>query len=161
MSAAVKEQIRRQADTLKPGDVLVSNHPAAGGSHLPDITVITPVFDKAGKEILFFVGSRGHHADVGGITPGSMPPGSRTVEEEGVLIDNVALVERGRFLEEEVRALLGSGDWPARNIDQNIADLKAQIAANEMGVITSYSIHYTKLYETVLLIQLIMELTRS
>jgi 5-oxoprolinase (ATP-hydrolysing) len=119
---------------MAPGDVYVLNAPYNGGTHLPDITVITPVFDEAGGAILFYVASRGHHADVGGITPGSMPPDSRSVEEEGVLIDNFVLVERGRFREAEIRALLGSGRYPARNIDQNVADLQAQIAANEKGV---------------------------
>jgi len=101
---------------------------------LPDVTVITPVFDAKGRDILFFTASRGHHADIGGITPGSMPPDSRTVEEEGVLIDNFQLVERGEFREAALRALLASGRYPSRNIDQNVADLKAQIAANEKGV---------------------------
>ncbi|MDQ7246076.1 hydantoinase B/oxoprolinase family protein [Dongia sedimenti] len=119
---------------MNPGDVYVLNAPYHGGTHLPDITVVTPVFDEAGSSILFYVASRGHHADVGGITPGSMPPDSRTVEEEGVLIDNVKLVDRGTFREPEMRALLGSGKYPARNIDQNIADLAAQVAANEKGV---------------------------
>jgi 5-oxoprolinase (ATP-hydrolysing) len=119
---------------MQPGDVYVLNAPYNGGTHLPDITVVTPVFDEAGKDILFYVASRGHHADIGGITPGSMPPDSRTVEEEGVLIDNVKLVDRGTFREKEMRALLGSGKYPARNADQNIADLAAQVAANEKGV---------------------------
>ncbi|MBK8161399.1 MAG: hydantoinase B/oxoprolinase family protein [Rhodospirillaceae bacterium] len=119
---------------MQPGDVYVLNAPYNGGTHLPDITVVTPVFDEAAKDILFYVASRGHHADIGGLTPGSMPPYSRTVEEEGVLIDNVKLVDRGILLEAEMRQLLGSGKYPARNIDQNIADLGAQVAANEKGV---------------------------
>ncbi len=119
---------------IAPGDVYVLNAPYNGGTHLPDITVITPVFDGAGGDILFWVASRGHHADVGGITPGSMPPESTTVEQEGVLIDNFKLVDAGRFREAEIRALLASGAWPARNPDQNVADLRAQIAANEKGV---------------------------
>jgi 5-oxoprolinase (ATP-hydrolysing) len=119
---------------MRPGDVYMLNAPYNGGTHLPDITVVTPVFDRDGREVLFYVASRGHHADIGGITPGSMPPDSRTVEEEGVLIDNVQMVDRGRFLEEEVRRLFASGPHPARNITQNIADLKAQAAANEKGV---------------------------
>ncbi|GAB2176823.1 hydantoinase B/oxoprolinase family protein [Dongia sp. agr-C8] len=119
---------------MKPGDVYVLNAPYNGGTHLPDITVVTPVFDETGKQILFYVASRGHHADIGGITPGSMPPDSRTVEEEGVLIDNVKLVDRGTFREKAMRELLGSGKYPARNPDQNIADLAAQVAANEKGV---------------------------
>jgi len=119
---------------MQPGDVYVLNAPYNGGTHLPDVTVITPVFDDAGKEILFYVGSRGHHADIGGITPGSMPPDSRVVEEEGVLIDNFLLVERGRLREQETIALLSSGKYPCRNVAQNMADLRAMIAANEKGV---------------------------
>lgn len=134
MSESVRAVIRDNGDEIAPGDVYVLNAPYNGGTHLPDITVITPVFDKAGQRILFYVGSRGHHADVGGLTPGSMPPDSRVVEEEGVLIDNFKLVDRGRFREAEMRALLSSGQYPARNVDQNIADLKAQIAANNKGV---------------------------
>ncbi len=134
MSDSVRAIIQARGDAMAPGDVYMLNAPYNGGTHLPDITVITPVFGEAGAEILFFVGSRGHHADVGGITPGSMPPDSRTVEEEGILLDNVTLVERGKFLEAEVRDILSAGSYPARNVDQNIADLKAQIAANEMGV---------------------------
>ena len=122
-----------------PGDVYVLNAPYNGGTHLPDVTVITPVFsenglDEGSKVILFYVASRGHHADIGGITPGSMPPDSREVEEEGVLIDNFKLVDQGRFREAELRALLASGKYPARNAEQNVADLKAQVAANERGV---------------------------
>jgi 5-oxoprolinase (ATP-hydrolysing) len=119
---------------MQPGDVYVLNAPYNGGTHLPDVTVITPVFDDAGREILFYVGSRGHHADIGGITPGSMPPDSRVVEEEGVLIDNFLLVERGRLREQETIALLSSGKYPCRNVAQNMADLRAMIAANEKGV---------------------------
>ena len=133
MSESVRAVIRENEGKIRPGDVYMLNAPYNGGTHLPDITVITPVFDEAGKEILFYVGSRGHHADVGGTTPGSMPPDSKTVEEEGVLIDNFKLVENGRFLEEEVRELFTSAKYPARNVDQNIADLKAQIAANQKG----------------------------
>ncbi|MDJ0946042.1 MAG: hydantoinase B/oxoprolinase family protein [Kiloniellales bacterium] len=134
MSESVRAVIRQNRGKLQPGEVYVLNAPYNGGTHLPDITVITPVFDAEGREILFYVGSRGHHADIGGTTPGSMPPDSRTVEEEGVLIDNFRLVAEGRFREAEMRALLASGPFPARNPDQNIADLKAQIAANEKGV---------------------------
>ncbi len=123
---------------MKSGDVYVLNAPYNGGTHLPDITVITPVFaedDKAGTgAVLFYVASRGHHADIGGITPGSMPPFSKTIEEEGVLIDDFLLVDAGRFREAETVALLKSGKYPARNPAQNIADLKAQIAASEKGV---------------------------
>jgi 5-oxoprolinase (ATP-hydrolysing) len=134
MGESIKTVIARNAGKMKPGDVYVLNDPYNGGTHLPDVTVITPVFSESGGEILFYVGSRGHHADIGGITPGSMPPFSKNVEEEGVLIDNVKLVEGGRMLEEEMRALLASARYPARNPDQNIADLRAQVAANEKGV---------------------------
>lgn len=120
---------------MKPGDVFVLNDPYHGGTHLPDITVVTPVYLEAGDaRPSFYVASRGHHADVGGITPGSMPPFSRSIEDEGVLIDNFKLVEGGRLRETELRALLGSGPHPSRNIEQNLADLRAQIAANEKGV---------------------------
>jgi 5-oxoprolinase (ATP-hydrolysing) len=122
------------ADALHPGDAWVLNAPYRGGTHLPDITVVTPVFDEAEKEILFFVASRGHHADVGGISPGSMPPHSSVVDEEGVLIEPTPLVRHGRFQEPELRELFGAGAWPARKPDQNIADLRAQVAANEAGV---------------------------
>jgi len=128
----------RDGRGMKRGDVYVLNAPYNGGTHLPDVTVITPVFaedDKRGEgPVLFYVASRGHHADIGGITPGSMPPMSRTIEEEGVLIDNFLLVDAGRFREAETRALLASGKYPARNPEQNIGDLKAQIAACEKGV---------------------------
>jgi len=134
MSESIRTVIRERAGKMAPGDVYVLNAPYNGGTHLPDVTVITPVFDEAGAEILFYVASRGHHADIGGITPGSMPPNSRSVEEEGVLIDNFLLVERGRLREAEMRALLSSGPYPTRNVDQNMADLSAQIAANEKGV---------------------------
>src|SRR5690606_29227042 len=107
--------------------------PYAGGTHLPDVTVVTPVFDAQGRHILFYVGSRGHHSDIGGLTPGSMPSSSTTIEEEGVLLTNFRLVENGRMREKELRELLASGPYPARNIDQNLADLRAQIAANEKG----------------------------
>ncbi len=125
---------RERAGRMRPGDVYVLNAPYNGGTHLPDITVITPVFAAEGSEVLFFVGCRGHHADVGGITPGSMPPDSRTIDEEGVLIDNAVLVEAGRFCEAEMRTLLASGKWPSRNPEQNLADLRAQVAANACGV---------------------------
>jgi len=134
MSESIRTVIRERSDSIAPGDVFVLNAPYNGGTHLPDITVVTPVFDDAQARIIFFVASRGHHADIGGITPGSMPPDSETVEEEGVLIDNFVLVDRGRFCEQEIRDLLSSGPYPSRNPEQNIADLKAQIAANEKGV---------------------------
>jgi 5-oxoprolinase (ATP-hydrolysing) len=123
----------RDGRGMKPGDVYVLNAPYRGGTHLPDITVIMPVFADEDPAPAWYVAARGHHADIGGIAPGSMPPDSRTVHEEGVLIDNVLLVDRGRFLEAELRALLASGDWPARNPDRNVADLKAQIAACARG----------------------------
>jgi 5-oxoprolinase (ATP-hydrolysing) len=132
MGESIKTVIRLNAGKMKPGDVYVLNAPYNGGTHLPDVTVITPVFEN--NNILFYVGSRGHHADIGGITPGSMPPGSKVVAEEGVLIDNFLLVEQGRFREKETIALLTSGKYPVRNVQQNIADLQAQIAANEKGV---------------------------
>jgi 5-oxoprolinase (ATP-hydrolysing) len=134
MGESIKTVIRLNAGRMRAGDVYVLNAPYNGGTHLPDITVITPVFDAAGARILFYVGSRGHHADVGGITPGSMPPDSRTVDEEGVLIDNFLLVEAGRLREAETVQLLSSGPYPARNVAQNMADLRAMIAANEKGV---------------------------
>ncbi len=134
MSESVKAVIRNNAGKIRPGDVFVLNAPYAGGTHLPDITVITPVYDDEGAEILFYVGSRGHHADVGGTTPGSMPPDSSTVEEEGVLFDNFLLVDQGDFREEALVEHFKSGKYPARNPAQNVADLKAQIASCEKGV---------------------------
>ncbi len=133
MGESVRVVIRENRERMKPGDVYMLNAPYNGGTHLPDVTVITPVFDAPGDEILFYVGSRGHHADIGGITPGSMPPNSRVVEEEGVLIDNFLLVESGRLREREAAALLSSGPYPARNVEQNLADLRAMVAANEKG----------------------------
>ncbi len=132
MSESIKSVIRDHGEEMYPGDVFVQNAPYNGGTHLPDVTVIQPVFDAAGRR-LFYVGARGHHADIGGITPGSMPPFSKSVEEEGILFDNLRLVDRGRFLEAETRAHLATGPWPSRAIDHNIADLKAQIAACEKG----------------------------
>jgi 5-oxoprolinase (ATP-hydrolysing) len=123
----------RDGRGMKPGDVYMLNAPYNGGTHLPDITVILPVFEDGDAEPGFYVAARGHHADVGGITPGSMPPTSRTVEEEGVLLDDVLLADAGRLLEDEVRALFASGRWPSRNPDQNLADLKAQVAACQRG----------------------------
>jgi 5-oxoprolinase (ATP-hydrolysing) len=134
MGESIKTVIRENSGRMKSGNVYVLNAPYNGGTHLPDITVITPVFDAAGRDVLFYVGSRGHHADIGGISPGSMPPGSKVVEEEGVLIDNFLLVDEGRLRDAETRALLGSGKYPSRNIEQNMADLRAMIAANEKGV---------------------------
>ncbi|HEY5713645.1 MAG TPA: hydantoinase B/oxoprolinase family protein [Allosphingosinicella sp.] len=125
---------RRDGRGMKEGDVYVLNAPYRGGTHLPDITVIMPVFADGDAAPAWYVAARGHHADIGGIEPGSMPPGSKTVHDEGVLIDNMLLVDQGRFLEADLRALLASGDWPARNPDRNVADLKAQIAACARGV---------------------------
>jgi len=132
MDRAVETIIRENAGRVRPGDVYAINAPYNGGTHLPDITVCTPVFD--GKKILFWVASRGHHADVGGISPGSMSPNATTIEQEGVYIDNFKLVDRGRFREAALYALLTGGKYPARNPLQNVNDIKAQIAANEMGV---------------------------
>jgi len=134
MSESIKTVIARNAGRMQPGDVYVLNDPYHGGTHLPDVTVVTPVFDEGKNAILFYVGSRGHHADIGGVTPGSMPPFSTRIDEEGVQIDNVKLVERGRLREAEILALLSSGEHPSRNPQQNLADLKAQVAANEKGV---------------------------
>jgi 5-oxoprolinase (ATP-hydrolysing) len=134
MGESVRTVLRRRGARLRPGDVVALNNPYNGGTHLPDVTVITPVFDAAGREILFFVGSRGHHADIGGSTPGSTPPDSRTLDEEGVVIDDFLLVSEGRFREVEFRTLLASARYPARSPDVNVADIKAQIAANEKGV---------------------------
>ncbi|MDP2073483.1 hydantoinase B/oxoprolinase family protein [Hydrogenophaga sp.] len=132
MGESIKTVIRENAGTMQPGDVYALNDPYHGGTHLPDVTVITPVY--LGGEPTFYVGSRGHHADIGGTTPGSMPPFSTRIEEEGVQINNVKLVDRGVLREAEMVALLQSGEYPSRNPQQNMADLKAQIAANEKGV---------------------------
>jgi 5-oxoprolinase (ATP-hydrolysing) len=133
MGESVAAVTRAREGTMRPGNVYVLNAPYNGGTHLPDVTVVMPVFDEAGAEILFFVASRGHQADIGGLTPGSMPPDSTSVEEEGVLIDDFLLVEEGHLREAEMVALLQSGRYPARNPAQNIGDLKAQIAACEKG----------------------------
>ncbi|MBW4471607.1 MAG: hydantoinase B/oxoprolinase family protein [Stenomitos rutilans HA7619-LM2] len=156
MSESVQSLITTCGDTLKPGDVYVLNNPYNGGTHLPDVTVITPVFEKdetrgmrdekkADSSLiphpsslpdrpLFFLASRGHHADIGGISPGSMPPNSTSIAQEGILIDNFQLVAQGQFRERELLELLTTGDYPVRNPTQNLADLQAQIAANERGV---------------------------
>jgi N-methylhydantoinase B len=134
MSESVRSLINDKGDTIKPGNVYLSNNPYNGGTHLPDVTAITPVFNEDEKQIIFYVASRGHQADIGGITPGSMPPHSTTVEEEGILFDNFLLVEQGNFRENQVRETLLNHPYPARNPEQNIADFKAQIAANERGV---------------------------
>ncbi|KYF69738.1 5-oxoprolinase [Sorangium cellulosum] len=132
MGESIRTVIARNPG-MKPGDVHVLNDPYHGGTHLPDVTVVTPVWDEGGTRVLFHVASRGHHADIGGVTPGSMPPFSRTIAEEGVMLDNVKLVEGGRLREAEILALLGGGPYPARSPQQNLADLRAQIAANEKG----------------------------
>ncbi len=134
MGASVRAVMAANAGGLRPGRAWMLNAPYAGGTHLPDITVVSPVFGGDPGRPEFFVASRAHHADIGGITPGSMPPGSRTIDEEGVLIDNLLLLDGGRLRERELRALLASGAWPARNPDQNVADLKAQLAANARGI---------------------------
>ena len=133
MDMSVRSVIDAFGDTIARGDVFALNAPYNGGTHLPDITVVTPVFGEAG-ELLFFVASRGHHADIGGTAPGSMSPLARTIVEEGVYIDNFQLVDRGRFREAELVDLLTSGPYPVRNVVQNVNDLKAQIAANAKGV---------------------------
>jgi 5-oxoprolinase (ATP-hydrolysing) len=134
MGESIKVVIEGNAGRIKPGDAYMLNNPYRGGTHLPDITVVTPVFDAAGDEILFYVASRGHHAEIGGLTPGSMPAASSRVEEEGVLIDNWLLVEHGRMRERETLDLFLGAEFPSRNPEANIADLRAQIAANEKGV---------------------------
>ncbi len=152
MDRSVESVIRAKGGALRPGDVYMLNAPYNGGTHLPDITVVTPVFDAAGKDILFFVASRGHHEDVGGLTPGSMTPRATRIEEEGVLIDNVKLVDQGRFLEADAMAVLTSGPYPARQPAKNIADLKAQVAANARGaaeiqrMITEYGLDVVQAY---------------
>ena len=135
MDRSVETILREVGDSLKPGDVWMLNAPYNGGTHLPDITVVTPVFAESRPDLLFFVAARGHHADIGGIAPGSMSPKAKSIEEEGVYIDPFKLVEKGRFREAHVRALLTAAPYPVRNLAQNIADLTAQVAANEKGVI--------------------------
>ncbi|MEL6334908.1 MAG: hydantoinase B/oxoprolinase family protein, partial [Cyanobacteria bacterium J06626_26] len=138
MGESVISLIQAKGAVIRPGDVYVSNNPYNGGTHLPDITVITPVFidiDRTGSAApVFYVASRGHHADIGGISPGSMPPYSTTIDQEGILIDSFKLVEQGEFREAAIATLLQSGSYPVRNLNQNLADLQAQVAANERGV---------------------------
>ncbi|MBE9067714.1 hydantoinase B/oxoprolinase family protein [Leptolyngbya cf. ectocarpi LEGE 11479] len=142
MGESVLSLIQAKGDSFNPGDVYMSNNPYNGGTHLPDITVITPVFIESAlvggahptNGPLFYVASRGHHADIGGITPGSMPPESKTIDQEGILIDNVTLIEQGQFCEAAITELLQSGPYPVRNLAQNLADLRAQVAANKCGV---------------------------
>jgi 5-oxoprolinase (ATP-hydrolysing) len=135
MGESIKMVISRNQGRIKPGDVYALNDPYHGGTHLPDVTVVTPVFAPTGTEpeIWFYVASRGHHAEIGGISPGSMPAGSTRIEEEGVLIDNWLLVDNGRLREAETLALLTGAEYPSRNPQTNLADLRAQIAANEKG----------------------------
>ena len=152
MDRSVETIIRDNAGRIKPGDVYVINAPYNGGTHLPDITVCTPVFDDRKKNILFWVASRGHHADVGGISPGSMSPNATTIHEEGVLFDNFKVIDRGRFREKELYAALNEAKYPARNPLQNVNDMKAQIAANEKGVaelrkmVTHFTLPVVKAY---------------
>jgi 5-oxoprolinase (ATP-hydrolysing) len=152
MDRAVETIIRENKGKIAPGDVYAINAPYNGGTHLPDITICTPVFDAAQREILFWVASRGHHADVGGISPGSMSPNATTIEEEGVYIDNFKIVDRGRFREQALQDLLAGAKYPARNPLQNINDMKAQIAANEKGVqelnkmVTHFTLPVVKAY---------------
>ncbi|MFO1147315.1 MAG: hydantoinase B/oxoprolinase family protein [Alsobacter sp.] len=133
MDRSVETIIRMNEGRIRPGDVFMLNAPYNGGTHLPDITVCTPVFDEANEAILFWVASRGHHADVGGVAPGSMSPRATVIEEEGVYIDNFRIVADGHFLEAETVRLLTGAAWPVRNVVQNVNDLKAQVAANEKG----------------------------
>jgi len=134
MSDSVRSIVKARGSSMKPGDVFALNAPYNGGTHLPDVTIITPVFDDAGHSIIFFVASRGHHADIGGMSPGSMPPFSKTIEEEGVLIDDFQIVKQGNYCEKETWDLLTKNKYPARSPKRNISDFKAQIAANEKGV---------------------------
>ncbi|MCM2579242.1 hydantoinase B/oxoprolinase family protein [Streptomyces meridianus] len=134
MGESIKEVLCRNREGMRPGDVYAINDPYHGGTHLPDVTVVTPVFDQTGDALLFLVASRGHHAEIGGVTPGSMPPFSRTVHEEGVLFDNWLLVRDGHMRERETRELLTSAPYPSRDPETNLADLRAQIAANERGI---------------------------
>jgi len=132
MGASVRA-VRDRHPTLHPGEAFALNNPYAGGTHLPDITVVMPIFMERDDQPSFYVAARGHHADIGGVQPGSMPPFSRTIDEEGVMLDALPIMREGRFLEAETRAALSSGRWPARNPDTNVADLKAQIAACQAG----------------------------
>ncbi|WP_428244100.1 hydantoinase B/oxoprolinase family protein [Gynuella sp.] len=152
MSHSIKTIITRNQGQIRPGDVYMLNDPYHGGTHLPDITVIKPVFNDAQTEICFYVASRGHHADVGGITPGSMPSDSSHIDQEGVLLDNIKIVDQGRFCEQTIRTLLLSGPYPVRNVDYNIADLRAQVAACEAGthalhgIVKQYGLNVVQAY---------------
>ncbi len=136
MSHSIRSLIKDKKDFIKPGNIYLSNNPYNGGTHLPDVTIISPVFldNHNSTQPIFYVASLGHQADIGGITPGSMPPYSGTIEEEGILFDNLLLVESGVFQENSVKEILTNHKYPARNIEQNIADFKAQIAANNRGL---------------------------
>ena len=134
MGASVAAVLEAHGTDLRPGDAFLLNSPYHGGTHLPDMTVVTPVFDPSGRHVHFFTASRAHHADVGGTTPGSMPPGSRSIAEEGVLVAPTRIVRAGCFDEPAVFRLLTAGRWPARNVAQNLADLRAQLAANARGI---------------------------
>ncbi len=134
MGSTVQEVIRRNAGRMRPGDVYAVNDPYHGGTHLPDVTVVTPVYDAAGESVLFYVASRGHHAEIGGLTPGSMPAASTRIEHEGVLFDNWLLCSEGEFREAETRDLLRTAPYPSRDPETNLADLRAQVAANEKGI---------------------------
>jgi 5-oxoprolinase (ATP-hydrolysing) len=133
MGESVRVVLESRRGQMKPGDAFVVNAPYGGGTHIPDVTVVMPIFLKGEHEPLFYTAARGHHADIGGITPGSMPPFSKSIEEEGVLLDNVVLVREGVFLEDELTKILLSGKWPVRNVTQNIADLRAQVASCNKG----------------------------
>ena len=152
MSESIKTIIRENNETMMPGDAFLINAPYNGGTHLPDVTLIKPVYDEQEEEVIFYVATRGHHADIGGTVPGSTPAYSKHIKEEGILIDNFTLVSKGVFLEEEIYNLLSSGDFPARNIKQNIADLKAQVASAEkgaqelLGVIQNYGLKVVHAY---------------
>ena len=152
MGESVRTIMQRNLKTMRAGDVYMMNNPYDGGTHLPDVTVITPVFDDDGQNIIFVVASRGHHADIGGTTPGSAPANSRHIEEEGVVIDNFLLVREGKLFEEEARTLLESAKYPCRNVSENIADLCAHIAANVTGVselkkmVTQFSLPVVQAY---------------
>ena len=152
MSESIKTIIRENRETMSSGDAFLINAPYNGGTHLPDITLIKPVYDAQNKKVIFYVASRGHHADIGGTVPGSSPADSKHISEEGVLIDNFTLVSEGVFQEQAVYDLFASGDYPARNIAQNIADLKAQVAAAEKGahellkVVDHYSLEVVHAY---------------
>ncbi|MEQ9315216.1 MAG: hydantoinase B/oxoprolinase family protein, partial [Henriciella sp.] len=133
MGESVRTVLKTRGPSLKPGDMIALNNPFNGGTHLPDITVVSPVFDADGKTIRFFVGNRGHHADIGGLTPGSTPPDATRLEQEGVVIDDFLVREAGEFREDAFRGLLTGAAYPARNPEANISDMRAQIAANEAG----------------------------